>query len=52
MKAPKSMGGSNTQKRKCALCENLIPADSELSICTVCISHADCCVGLENLHGE
>ena len=37
-------------KKECALCQCLLPENSELHICSECIKSADCCVGLEKLH--
>ena len=39
----------NDKEKKCALCESLMATNSELSICSVCLGYADCCVGLEKL---
>jgi len=50
--AVKHMVGSKTVERKCVLCENLIANNAEVSICSSCLLHADCCVGLESLHME
>jgi hypothetical protein len=50
--AVKQMAGSKTMEKKCVLCENLVPSDTEVSICSSCLLHADCCVGLESLHME
>ena len=38
----------NDKEKKCALCESLMATNSELSICSVCLGYADCCVGLES----
>jgi hypothetical protein len=38
-------------KKECALCECSLPENSELNLCNECIKSADCCVGLEKLHG-
>ena len=39
----------NDKEKKCALCESLMAPNSGLSICSVCLGYADCCVGLEKL---
>jgi len=39
----------NAFQKKCALCEDRLPATSSLNICDNCLKNADCCVGLEKL---
>ncbi len=36
-------------EKRCALCDNVLPNNSIISLCNVCLECADCCIGLEKI---
>ena len=36
-------------EKKCALCNNVLPIKPLTSLCSNCLTYADCCIGLEKV---
>lgn len=36
-------------EKKCALCNNVLSNNPLTSLCGDCLTHSDCCIGLEKI---